>query len=266
MESSKTFNKRMLVLAIVALLLAIATVVGVSFARYITTGDSVSDSATVATWGVEVTGTSDGIFSSSYKYNDTTVVQSVSESQDVVAPGTSGNLIAYTLTGSPEVLTKVSCNLNFEFTNWNIENGDEMQFYCPLIFTIFNGTSSTEIYGSGYKTSSQLAAALNNAISNYGYAYYVPNTELESANTSLPSITWRWDFQGSDTAYNGANAGQTNELDTVLGNYAAGTISGGVPTITVTGTVTAEQVQSTSSASASTTTTTTTTDGSDANE
>jgi hypothetical protein len=260
MESSKTFNKRVLVLAIVALLLAIATVVGVSFARYITTGDSVSDSATVATWGVEVTGTSDGIFSSSYENDGTTVVASVSGSQDVVAPGTSGKLISYSITGSPEVLTKVSCNLNFKFDNWIIESDNSPQFYCPLIFTISSGVNFTEIYGSSYKTPSQLTTALNNAISNYGYAYYEPNTDLGLDNKSLPSITWRWDFTADSSS---ANAGQKDEFDTELGNLAAGNNK---PTITISGTVTAEQVQSTSSASASTTTTTTTTDGSDANE
>jgi hypothetical protein len=222
--------------------------VGVSFARYITTGQGASDEAYVAKWGVQVSDSQGNTFASQYKNGDEVIV-STDGTYKVVAPGTSGTVMTCKLTGTPEVLTKVSCDLNFEFTNWNV--GENGKFYCPLIFTVAtDGDNSTVVYGSEYSTADDLNTALKSALASSGYAYYAPTTNLSTIDAPAPTITWEWALDGGQPE---ENSGQTNDLDTALGNAAANTDDASKPTISFIGTVTAEQVQSSASSSSSST-------------
>jgi hypothetical protein len=205
----------------------------------------------VADWGVGITTSSDGIFSTSYT-NDgqEVVVASIDDSYDVVAPGTSGSILSYSLSGTPEVLTEVSCDLGFKFTGWTISVDGKDQFYCPLIFTISgNGQTPAVIYGSSFKSSTMLSNAISAAIASNAYSYYAPGTNLANTSLDKPTITWKWEFEGGSST---ANEGQTNTKDTQLGNAAASANSDNPkPKISVSGTITAEQVQSSSSTTAS---------------
>ena len=99
--------------------------VGGTFAKY-TTGDSGDDSARVAKWGVTVEGTAD-TFAETYAKNDNSFIVAantvVSTSGYVVAPGTSGNMAAFTITGTPEVAVRVAEEGELQGGQSNIVNG-----------------------------------------------------------------------------------------------------------------------------------------------
>ena len=82
-----------------------------TFAKYTSYGE-VKDSARVAKWGVVVEATiaNDGtIFADEY---DGTVQSS--EEVDVVAPGTQGELVKFTVEGTPEVDAQLTNDVVFE--------------------------------------------------------------------------------------------------------------------------------------------------------
>jgi hypothetical protein len=110
----------MMRLASVLLVLTLLTTSMISgtFAKYTTSGTS-SDSARVAKWGVTV-GSTGSLFEKQYLTTDEeakkTITYSVSSnsSENVVAPGTSnsGDGFAFSITGKPEVLTKVEVTVS----------------------------------------------------------------------------------------------------------------------------------------------------------
>ena len=96
---------------LLALVLVTSCFVGGTFAKYVTEGTG-SDSARVAKFGVKVTANG-STFANAYATDDNTVtgiansVVSSEETKNVVAPGTSGNMVSMTLAGTPEVAVNV---------------------------------------------------------------------------------------------------------------------------------------------------------------
>ena len=94
---------------LVALVLSTSCFVGSTFAKYVTNGD-LTGSARVAKFGVNVT-SNGSMFAKEYD-TDTqnivaTIAKSVVSTDNVVAPGTKGNAVSTTLSGTPEVAVKV---------------------------------------------------------------------------------------------------------------------------------------------------------------
>lgn len=178
--------------------------VGGTFAKYVTS-KTASDTATVAKWGVSITGTAD-TFKETYAKNDdsfTVAANTVVSTEDVVAPGTSGSMAAFTISGTPEVAVKV------EFTG-TLELGDkwvdsEHAYYCPIEITV----GDTTFKGTAYTSADDFEAAVNAKIATYTKDY-AAGTDLSTISSDAPSISWKWAFGGNDDV-----------KDTYLGDQAA---------------------------------------------
>ena len=207
-------NKMMRVASalMVAVLLSTCAISG-TFAKYITEKES-TDTARVAKFGVDLAVTVDGAFATEYDADTTatdklgvaiakTVVASSTDSDNLVAPGTKGDLMASaTIAGTPEVAVNVKQEATLVLTGWEV-NGT---YYCPLVITV----DGTKFYGMDYTSAAEFIAAVEAALDSD--VNYAPNTDL----TESHSVTWAWAFEGTDGK-------QTDELDTALGNYAAKT-------------------------------------------
>ena len=207
-------NKMMRIASVllVAVLLSTCAISG-TFAKYITSKES-TDTARVAKFGVDLAVTVDGAFATEYDADTTatdklgvaiakTVVASSTDSDNLVAPGTKGDLMASaTIAGTPEVAVNVKQEATLVLTGWEV-NGT---YYCPLVITV----DGTKFYGMDYTSAAEFIAAVEAALDSD--VNYAPNTDL----TESHSVTWAWAFEGTDGK-------QTDELDTALGNYAAKT-------------------------------------------
>ena len=190
-----------------ALLLLVLTLitscfVGGTFAKYTTIGNG-TDTARVAKFGVMVTGNGN-LFAKEYAKTDasfTLATNSVVSTENVVAPGTSGEMTKMTLTGTPEVAVRVSYTGEAKLDGWMVNNA----FYCPLVVKV----NDTEIKMDTQITSAEeFAAAINNAIKGYSKDY-AAGTDLSTIPDDSLAISWSWGFDGNDAK------------DTVLGNAAA---------------------------------------------
>lgn len=210
-------KNRMMRLASGLLVLTLLTtsVVSGTFAKYVTTAKG-SDTARVAKWGVEVTATGT-TFAKEYDTDDTTVTtiaKSVVSSGDdkVVAPGTSGDMTAMTLSGTPEVAVRVS----YEATKFELGDkwvDEESNYYCPLVITV----NETAFKGTDYDSADAFETAVKDAIKAYSKDY-AANTDLSGVGTDSLKVSWSWPFEtGADDTAKAAN----NVKDTYLGDQAA---------------------------------------------
>ncbi len=196
---------------LVAVLLTTCAVSG-TFAKYVTSG-SATDSARVAKFGVTVTGTGD-MFKTEYAKDDDTFTlaeNSVVSTDKVVAPGTSGSLGGFAITGTPEVAVRVS------YTADTVDFGDKWVdadggYYCPIEITV----GTTVIKGLDYTTIDAFETAIKDAI-NATTKDYAAGTDLSTVDAADKlAISWAWNFEGE-----GESPKQTDVKDTYLGDQAA---------------------------------------------
>ena len=197
---------------LVAVLLTTCAISG-TFAKYVTSKES-TDTARVAKFGVDLAVTVDGAFATEYNADVTvtdkngaaiakTVVASSTDQDNLVAPGTKGDLMASaTIAGTPEVAVNVKQEATLVLTGWEV-NGT---YYCPLVITV----DGAKFYGMDYTSAAEFIAAVEAALDSD--VNYEPNTDL----TESHSVTWEWAFEGTDGK-------QTDVKDTALGDYAAKT-------------------------------------------
>lgn len=196
-------NKAMRFASVLLVLTLLSTcVIGGIFAKYVTTGNG-SDSARVAKFGVTVTANG-GTFEKTYAADDTGFTlagNTVVSTADVVAPGTSGNMTAVSLSGTPEVAVRVTYELTkLDLTNWIVGS----DFYCPIVITV-NGTA---IDGLDYTSADAFSAAVKSKIEGYSKDY-AAGTDLSGVGTDSLAVSWAWPFEGNDAK------------DTALGDAAA---------------------------------------------
>ena len=178
--------------------------VGGTFAKY-TTSKSATDTATVAKWGVNITGTAD-TFKETYAKNDnsfTLHAKTVVSTEDVVAPGTSGSMAAFAIAGTPEVAVRVEFTGTLTLSNnWLDATG---KYYCPIEITVGN----TTLKGTNYSSAAKFERSVNAQIATYKKDY-AAGTDLSGISSDAPAITWTWAFEGNDDVN-----------DTGLGNQVA---------------------------------------------
>ena len=199
-------KNKMMRLASVLLVAVILTTCAISgtFAKYVTETPA-SDSARVAKFGVTVTGTAN-TFKETYPKDDTSVTltgNSVVSTEDVVAPGTSGSMAAFTLTGTPEVAVNVKFTGTLELGDKWVDSSDA--YYCPIEITVGDQTYK----GKDYTSADLFEAAVNGKIATYSDNYEA-GTNLNGIGGDAPVISWKWAFEGND-----------NVKDTYLGDEAA---------------------------------------------
>ena len=193
--------------------------VGGTFAKYVTSY-SAGDNASVAKWGVSITGTGD-LFQKVYASDSSFVGNTVASTADVVAPGTSGNMAAFSITGTPEVAVNVAFTGTLELGDKWVDSTSA--YYCPIEITV----GDTTFKGTTYATADEFEAAVNAKIATYKKDY-AAGTDLSGIGGDAPSISWKWAFEGND-----------NAKDTYLGDQAA---AGNAATISLAVTVTVTQI------------------------
>ena len=234
-----TKNKAMR-LGSVMLVLALLTTCAISgtFAKYVTSA-SADQTARVAKWGVTITpDTTNSGFLAQYavtdggNYDDDTTlaakfINSVasSDSSDattgtkVLAPGTSGDIFKATLTGTPEVLTKIEyTDVDVTLSNWEVDTDGNSTTDPVFSFPVTIKVGGNPVTIAAGSDATAAAEAIETAIKG-SPAYYAANTDLSTA--TLPSVSWDWTFSSSDDA---------DEIDTLLGDAAAGS---NAPSITI---------------------------------
>lgn len=193
--------------------------VGGTFAKYVTSY-SAGDNASVAKWGVSITGTGD-LFQKVYASDSSFVGNTVASTADVVAPGTSGNMAAFSITGTPEVAVNVAFTGTLELGDKWVDSTSA--YYCPIEITV----GDTTFKGTTYASADEFEAAVNAKIATYKKDY-AAGTDLSGIGGDAPSISWKWAFEGND-----------NAKDTYLGDQAA---AGNAATISLAVTVTVTQI------------------------
>ena len=180
-------KNKMMRIASVLLVAVILTTCAISgtFAKYVTSGNG-SDNARVAKFGVTVTGNAD-TFKETYAKNDTgftLAANSVVSTEDVVAPGTSGSMAAFTITGTPEVAVRVSFAGTLERGDkWVDSNSD---YYGPIEVTV----GDTTFKGTTYSSADEFEAAVNAKIATYSKDYEA-NKDLSTIGGDAPVISWK---------------------------------------------------------------------------
>ena len=164
-------RKRLLLIGLLVLLFAITTAFVGSLARY-STSKTVSDSAVVAKFGLNVPNEIN-LFSASY-----TNVQADTDGKKIIAPGTQGQY-TFNVSGTAEVAYKVSSNISLSYS-------EEWGSYAPLKFSI-NGETWTDF--------AQFKDNLNSALESDVIA---PNATYSGTQT----IYWKWPISEDDAKDN----------------------------------------------------------------
>lgn len=214
MKKTKLMRAALLLLV---LTLVTSCFVGGTFAKYTTSAEG-SDTARVAKWGVVITAHGE-TFAKTYA-TDTenvagTIANSVVSADKVIAPGTKGNMVGMTITGTPEVAVNVSYAANFKVKGWTVDD----KFYCPLQIKV----GSTMIDGATFNNAAAFENAVNTEISTYN-KNYAAGTDLSTASVTTPSVSWEWPF------------GEDDIKDTKLGNLET------APTVSLEVTTTVDQI------------------------
>lgn len=194
---------RLVALLVITLTFTMCFVSG-TFAKYVTSGN-VTDEGRVAKWGVEISGTAN-MFAKEYAKDNssfTLAANTVVSTENVVAPGTKGNMAAFTITGTPEV----AVNVKFEGTltlndKWVDAGGN---YYCPIEITV----GDTTFKGTAFASADLFEEAVNAKIATYTKDYEA-NTNLSTIGGDAPAISWAWAFTGNNDV-----------KDTYLGDQAA---------------------------------------------
>jgi hypothetical protein len=228
----------MLKIAAILMVAVLLTTCAISstFAKYVTTGDTVTETTRIAKWGVTLVTDASGLFLNQYDTDDDGSVVSADRT-DVIAPGTTNTAsITTDLQGSPEVALEITTAATVTLTGWAYNNS----VYCPLVFVVNGTTYSIRVDdpatdNNEAETVEQFAARVEAAIEAAGTAQFAPDTYAATSDAEAADIavvvTWTWDFSVND------------EADTYFGNAAAGTISGvAAPTVSVVLTQTATQI------------------------
>lgn len=200
-----------------------------TLAKYVTSGQG-SDSARVAKFGVKITANGDTFATS---YDESVEVKTVisAEDDDVVAPGTLGNMASMTLTGTPEVAVRVSYDVTeLTATGWSVEGNE----YFPISFTIKEGKNDTTpdvLTISSGETINDFLTRVEGVIEKYS-TDYPARTDLsaEEVKSNSLAISWAWPFSTS---------ADNDVKDTALGDAAA---EGNAATINLTVKTTVTQI------------------------
>lgn len=222
----KSHKKKRTLMLLMTLTLATSCVVGATYAKYSSAGGG-GDEALIAKFGVSIAGKGQA-FQTGYDENALSEhqgrasVKSVLSMGNVIAPGTRGDMVAMQISGRPEVSVQVDFRGEFAIANWEVktENGDSL-YYCPLTITV----GDQDFHGLSYQSAEEFQAAVNEAIGSFSGRYdaeVFTQMPIEKV-VSVPSVSWRWDFEEKDhdyTFYDKSIKDHIDEYDTFLANRA----------------------------------------------
>ncbi|MBO5735516.1 MAG: hypothetical protein J6S15_05390 [Clostridia bacterium] len=192
----KNTMMRLASVLLIAVLMSTCAISG-TFAKYVTS-DTAQDSARVAKWGVTVNVEGES-FARAYDGNTVSFNTVVSNNDDdLLAPGTKGNMGSISVTGTPEVAVNIVVDVELELTGWEIDGVE----YCPLVFTV--GGTEIKIDGVNITSVDALEAKVEEVFEALSAGEVAANTNLARSISG----TWAWAFDGDDVK------------DTALGNLA----------------------------------------------
>lgn len=216
---------------LMALTMITSSFVGGTFAKYVTSGTGM-DSARVAKFGVAVTANG-STFAESYAMDDEASVYANSvisseSGKNVIAPGTKGEMVSATITGTPEVAVRVSYEADLQLSsNWSVAG----EYYCPIQIIIKRKDYSGTLNGNDYDSAEEFEKAVKDTIAVYCASNdYPAGTNLSNIGADALDISWNWPF----------STGDANDVkDTRLGDKAA---AGNPSTISLTVKTTVTQI------------------------
>ncbi|MBQ4136392.1 MAG: hypothetical protein IJD73_04920 [Clostridia bacterium] len=149
------------------------SVLSTTFAKYTTTGEVDSETARVAKWGIELSNRSNAATSWSVVEDETsiTAASSGTTGDNVIAPGTSGYLACFKVTGNPEVAHDVTVNFDVTIGD-GYKNLIGQDSYFPILITV--GRAS-------YDDSDAI-------IDRNELHYYVPKSDIGSLENLISSV------------------------------------------------------------------------------
>lgn len=210
----KNVMMRLASVLLIAVLISTSAISG-TYAKYVTTAVG-SDTARVAKFGVTVAAVTD-IFKTSYDGADTITVLSSNE-ENVVAPGTTGSAVAFTIAGSPEVDVQVAVTMGDftrvtlpaglypDYTTADVNDEYDAPLYQPVKWTL--SKDGTNVNGCEAVGLDVIENYLTGTLSG---EYDVEDGAFSTINGTY-NLVWEWDFDENDKA------------DTVLGQIAGGVI------------------------------------------
>jgi len=221
---------RLSALLLVAVLLSLSVISG-TWAKYVTTSSQLSDTVTVAKWGVEVSVTKSGDKTLATGEKVVGEVLKYSAETKTIAPGFQTKIFESNITGRPEVATKVTYNATLNLTGWTLDDDSE---YCPLVFTVdgkkyYIGEENTENDDVECEDVSKLKEEVVKAI-NAATEEYAADIDLSTGRTKKAEVYVSWAFD--------VNEGANDAKDTYLANKDV------LPKIALTVTCTVTQITS----------------------
>ena len=211
--------------ALLVLVLLTTCAISGTFAKYVTTNEG-SDTAQVAKFGVAINVADDlGMFKTQYDKEDNAYEGTLSVKAEgdyrLVAPGTKGQM-SFTITGKPEVATRVSIEFGEECNAVQLAAGEytlpagyfenaaktvtTTAVYEPIKF--YFGTEAIDEDTEYTLTLDQLKTAMETGFT----VDYDPNHEF-GAEGETYYLGWAWAFEGTEA--------DADFLDTYLGYEAA---------------------------------------------
>lgn len=133
------------------------------------------------------------------------IAESKLNNNDVLAPGSNGDMISIIISGTPETDLQIKHEVDFNIgKNWV---DSEKNYYCPIIITI--GENSYN--GNNYTSALEFENAIKTAINNFSGNYNINTSTNDISTYSIPPIFWSWPY----------STGSSNDIkDTYLGNQA----------------------------------------------
>lgn len=226
-------NKMMRIASCLLVLVLLTTcVISGTFAKYVTSSGELTDSATVAKWGIVLTVAGDNVL-----YDDTVTGNEVTSlkvyTENLAAPGTHQKLAKVQLSGTPEVAYKIIVDVDLTLVNWVLTDGTTE--YLPLVFNVDGDEIKIDAtFDTVAKVEKAVEEAIAAAIAGAGpvFADEVYSKE-HNPNIAVPTsandveISWTWAFSSSS---------ENDAKDTELGDPTT------LPTIGFSLKVTVEQV------------------------
>lgn len=175
---------------LMALTMVTTCFVGSTFAKYTSRGEA-GDMARVAKWGVQVDVTGSDMFNTEYTNEDGKVTVKSSDRNALVAPGTKGEALSFTIKGTPEVATKlhIFCDGNDVFFKYLATN----ETYYPLNYSLYkveNGSTIPVLLNANFAEVSEKLGDLDGTT-------FAPNEKIDMEYF----LTWEWPFESGHDNY-----------------------------------------------------------------
>lgn len=226
-KENKKMKKGFLIGALAVLLGVVGYTGGQTFAKYISTMETESATATVAKWGYTLSADASNLYGKQYVNDGSVTLATVDDdataeivvqgtSGDKVAPGTTGKA-TFSVQGQPEVLSKLT--VTSAVTDISLSDGTNT--YLPLKWSV---TGTAKVGGTNHLTSDiqdGTAQQVKEFLDGLSTATIPANTLVDINLT----ISWEWVFEGVASTQVldlfTADASDTltgDEADTVLAN------------------------------------------------